>query len=322
LSVNGDMALATFDFLARIVSALPPLSAVLTDGESMMATVGWRDRPRWRRASSRRAVTTCGHTPNRRQRRKSSWQGILAGPTSRMPLSPWLMQKRLQLRPWLGTQITGGHGCPQSAIRNKAIQTKFLVLGRVLRCCVPPLTGGRTFFLFRQKESSQRRRRPRVVAPLRGVPCATRTGGRLAMKRRQPKSPASPALLSDSQGRWNTKCSDTDSGFNLGRRSATPLAPCGAPSNAAGPGAVGWRLFIASRPARRVAQGSRRSRPRNLGWPSFWLLFLGHSRKSTPADQRRNQRLRKSNIRATGAEHCPRKPAQWRGDLRPTSPAT
>ena len=38
----------------------------------------------------------------------------------------------------------------------------------------------------------------------------------------------------------------------------------------------------------RVAQGSRRSRPHNLGSPSFWLLFLGEARKSTPAPQARN----------------------------------
>ena len=39
----------------------------------------------------------------------------------------------------------------------------------------------------------------------------------------------------------------------------------------------------------RVAQGSRRSRPHNLGSPSFWLLFLGEARKSTPAPQARNR---------------------------------
>ena len=40
---------------------------------------------------------------------------------------------------------------------------------------------------------------------------------------------------------------------------------------------------FASRPGLRVAQGSWRSQPRNLGSPSFWLLFLGEARKSTPA---------------------------------------
>ena len=38
----------------------------------------------------------------------------------------------------------------------------------------------------------------------------------------------------------------------------------------------------------RVAQGTRRSRAHNLGSPSFWLLFLGEARKSTPAPQARS----------------------------------
>ena len=42
---------------------------------------------------------------------------------------------------------------------------------------------------------------------------------------------------------------------------------------------------FASRPDLRVAQGSWRSQPRNLGSPSFWLLFLGEARKSTPASK-------------------------------------
>jgi len=39
---------------------------------------------------------------------------------------------------------------------------------------------------------------------------------------------------------------------------------------------------------RRVAQGTPRSGAPTQGWPSFWLLFLGHTRKSTPAQQGRN----------------------------------
>jgi hypothetical protein len=49
----------------------------------------------------------------------------------------------------------------------------------------------------------------------------------------------------------------------------------------------GRRPEFRSHPARRVAQGSRRSRPHNLGSPSFRLLFLGEARKSTPALQAR-----------------------------------
>ena len=45
----------------------------------------------------------------------------------------------------------------------------------------------------------------------------------------------------------------------------------------------GRRLEFRSRPARRVAQGSRRSRPRNLGSPFLWLLSFGEAKESTPA---------------------------------------
>jgi len=61
----------------------------------------------------------------------------------------------------------------------------------------------------------------------------------------------------------------------------------------------------------RVAQGSRRSRPRSLGSPSIWLLFLGEARKSTPA--RKAEHSRQTNTAFSVAENkalnglCPRK---------------
>jgi hypothetical protein len=45
----------------------------------------------------------------------------------------------------------------------------------------------------------------------------------------------------------------------------------------------GRRPEFRSRPARRVAQGSRRSRPRSLGSPFLWLLSFGEAKESTPA---------------------------------------
>ena len=45
LRVYRDVALASFDLLARIVTALPPFSAVLADSESIIATVGVGLRP-------------------------------------------------------------------------------------------------------------------------------------------------------------------------------------------------------------------------------------------------------------------------------------
>jgi hypothetical protein len=53
---------------------------------------------------------------------------------------------------------------------------------------------------------------------------------------------------------------------------------------------------------RRVAQGTPRSGAPTQGWPSFWLLFLGHTRKSTPAPQGRNPALDQSKPPAHKAQ--------------------
>jgi hypothetical protein len=95
-------------------------------------------------------------------------------------------------------------------------------------------------------------------------------------------------------------------------RSAPPIACCGRPRKTAnfarrpqhhhrftGPlgrcratqgfAEKGRALFEGRRPElrspreTRVAQGTRQSRAPTQGWPSFCLLFLGHSRKSRPA---------------------------------------
>jgi hypothetical protein len=68
--IYGDMSLTALDFLARIESALPPFKVVLTDCESMMATVGWGFLPCRCRSASRSACKTWGQTPAKRQRRK------------------------------------------------------------------------------------------------------------------------------------------------------------------------------------------------------------------------------------------------------------
>ncbi len=50
-----------------------------------------------------------------------------------------------------------------------------------------------------------------------------------------------------------------------------------------------WRsqAEFRSRPARRVAQGTRRSRAQNLGSPFLWLLSFGEAKESTPAGRRK-----------------------------------
>jgi len=54
-SIYRDVALAAFDFLARVVAVVPPFCGVLTDCESMMAALGVASRPARLRTFSRNA---------------------------------------------------------------------------------------------------------------------------------------------------------------------------------------------------------------------------------------------------------------------------
>jgi len=69
LGVYRDVALAPLDFLARVVTALPPFSAVLADCESMIATLGEAFRPCALRPCSRSVLPTRSHTRFWRQER-------------------------------------------------------------------------------------------------------------------------------------------------------------------------------------------------------------------------------------------------------------
>ena len=68
--INGDMLLSPLGFLARVVTALPPFPALLTERESMIATDGSLVRPAFSRAASRKAFMALAQRPSRRQRRK------------------------------------------------------------------------------------------------------------------------------------------------------------------------------------------------------------------------------------------------------------
>jgi len=56
------------------------------------------------------------------------------------------------------------------------------------------------------------------------------------------------------------------------------------------------KASLASRPAFRVAQGTPLSGAPTLGAPSFWLLFLGEARKSTPARKAENSSQISDNL--------------------------
>jgi hypothetical protein len=68
--IDGDMLLSPFGFLARVVTALPPFPALLTERESMIATEGSLFRPAFSRAASRKALMALAQRPSSRQRRK------------------------------------------------------------------------------------------------------------------------------------------------------------------------------------------------------------------------------------------------------------
>jgi len=59
---------------------------------------------------------------------------------------------------------------------------------------------------------------------------------------------------------------------------------------------------LASRPAFRVAQGTRQRRAPTQGWPFLWLLSFGHTKESTPANKAEPQA--NSSTRAQGPAPC------------------
>lgn len=69
LRVDRDVPLSPLDLLTRVVTALPPFSAVLADCESMIATLGVVFRPLAVRPCSRSDLVTRSHVPSSRHAR-------------------------------------------------------------------------------------------------------------------------------------------------------------------------------------------------------------------------------------------------------------
>ena len=72
LRIYRDVAFAALDFLARVVTALPPFRAVLALCESTIATLGMAFRPFALRSCSRRDLPMPSQTPSSRHRRNCS----------------------------------------------------------------------------------------------------------------------------------------------------------------------------------------------------------------------------------------------------------
>jgi hypothetical protein len=72
LRIYRDVALAALDLLARVVTALPPFSAVLALCESMIATLGVAFRPFALRPCSRKVFPIRSQRPLSRQARNCS----------------------------------------------------------------------------------------------------------------------------------------------------------------------------------------------------------------------------------------------------------
>ena len=169
----------------------------------------------------------------------------------------------------------------------------------------------RTYFLLlRQKKVAKEKATPGRCPACGGVPCATRLERGLrnsgfALRQCSPTSPLKPALLGTSQGDFNTDRSPPLSEFlqyavTLRWFSGSPScsveqrSEAGENRRALFEGRspelrpAGSALGVRSRPASRVAQGSRRSRPRNAGVAFFLATF--------------SWRRKKKYARASGAE--------------------
>ena len=176
------------------------------------------------------------------------------------------------------------------------------------------------FLLLRQKKVSKEKATPGLVSPS-GIPCATpdwrglRNSARRASNSPRPfsaspcvarhlaRGPANHPGSTESFGFWHFSestvafLSSGDARF----RDAFLVPLKGAEQCRRAGGS--WRGLsegrspeFRSRPACRVAQGTGRSPAPTWGSPSFWLLFLGEARKSTPALKAENNASPKNSI--------------------------
>jgi hypothetical protein len=167
---------------------------------------------------------------------------------------------------------------------------------------------------FAKKKVAKEEGDPRVGAPFGGPLrySASRAAAELGpvdLKQSSPKAPGQPALLSAFQGDpKSVQEQATTHVFDYcghppqkPRNASIRFSPDAFPGPLRGAeqrrSAGGSRraLFegrspeLRSRPAFRVAQGTRRRRAPTQGWPFLWLLSFGHTKESTPASRAETQ---------------------------------
>ena len=143
---------------------------------------------------------------------------------------------------------------------------------RILRPLFSAPDARPTFFCVAKRKSAKKRR-PQVGAPLRGVPCATQVGRGLRNSGLRPSNsarpfPARPCVARRLPGAYmDARCGGCRP-IRTGLAGRCRLAPGVLSRHFLHAAATPRRFFApvprrARQPGRRVAQGSRRSRPRN-----------------------------------------------------------
>ena len=162
--------------------------------------------------------------------------------------------------------------------------------------CYSPLTGASLSSCFAKKKVSKEEGDPGSAPGCARSPARLGPGGGCATRRCAAQTvlalfPPGPALLGTSQGARHTDRSvEGDGRLERSFENATLVGvPMWSAEQRRGAGGSRRGLFeprsgeFRSRPDPRAAQGSRRSRPRNLGSPFLWLLSFGEAKESTPA---------------------------------------
>ena len=176
------------------------------------------------------------------------------------------------------------------------------------------------FLLLRQKKVAKEKATPGYAAGVAGSPALLDAGGGCGTRAYGPQTvlalfpPASP-LLGAPHGDPKDK---TEPGFKhrsyqstCNRHSASNLPGFPGPlrgaeqRRSAGCSRLALsepQASLASRPAFRVAQGTRQRRAPTQGWPFLWLLSFGHTKESTPASKAEPQA--NSSTKARGPAPC------------------